>query len=164
MALNKLIDEYLTYRREVLFEDRTGSLTVQRNEFEVQLQAVQQELTGFMGRNGVADFESERGSLQSLLATTRADLLSVQARQREAQGRYSSTDQSYQREPSEIRLSFETDNSRRRIELESQLADLQTRYTDDSQPVMDARRRIEENYSLTAMINAYENLYLEMAK
>jgi uncharacterized protein involved in exopolysaccharide biosynthesis len=142
-ALNKLIDEYLTYRREVLFEDRTGSLTEQRNVFEVQLQTVQQELTGFMGRNGVADFESERTSLQSLLATTRADLLSVQARQREAEGRYTSTEQSYQREPAEIRLSFETDNSRRRIELESQLADLQTRYTDESQPVMDARRRIE---------------------
>jgi uncharacterized protein involved in exopolysaccharide biosynthesis len=143
LALNKLIDEYLTYRREVLFEDRTGSLTDQRNEFEVQLQAVQQELTGFMGRNGVADFESERTSLQALLASTRADLLSVQVRQREAQGRYSSTDESYRREPAEIRLSFESDNSRRRIELESQLADLQTRYTDDSQPVMDAKRRIE---------------------
>ena len=143
MALNKLIDEYLSYRREVLFEDRTGSLTEQRTEFEVQLQSVQQELTGFMGRNGVADFESERGSLQTLLAATRADLLSVQARQREAQGRYVSTDQSYQREPAEIRVSFETDNSRRRIELMSQLADLQTRYTDDSQPVMDAKRRIE---------------------
>lgn len=143
LALNRLIDEYLTYRREVLFEDRTGSLTEQRNEFEVQLQAVQQELTGFMGRNRVADFESERGSLQTLLASTRADLLSVQARQREAQGRYVSTDQSYQHEPTEVRISFESDNSRRRLELQSTLADLQTRYTDDSQPVMDAKRRIE---------------------
>lgn len=143
LALNKLIDEYLIYRREVLFEDRTSSLTQQRNEFDVQLQNVQAELTNFMGRNGVADFESERGSLQALLASTRADLLSVQARQREAQGRYSSTDQSYQREPAEIRLSFESDNSRRRLELVSQLAELQTRYTDDSQPVMDARRRLE---------------------
>jgi uncharacterized protein involved in exopolysaccharide biosynthesis len=143
VALNKLIDEYLTYRREVLFEDRTGSLTQQRSEFEVQLQSVEQEITGFMGRNGVADFESERVSLQGLLANTRADLLSVQARQREAQGRWSSTDESYQREPAEMRLSFESDNSRRRIELISQLADLQTRYTDDSQPVMDAKRRLE---------------------
>jgi uncharacterized protein involved in exopolysaccharide biosynthesis len=150
-ALNKLIDEYLVYRREVLFEDRTGTLTQQRNEFEAQLQTVQQELTGFMGRNGVSDFESERGSLQALLASTRADLLNVQARQREAQGRYSSTDQSYQREPSEIRLSFESDNSRRQIELASQLADLQTRYTDDSQPVMDAKRRIE---ALDAILNS----------
>jgi uncharacterized protein involved in exopolysaccharide biosynthesis len=142
-ALNKLIDEYLGYRREVLFEDRTGSLTNQRNEFEVQLQAVQQEITSFMGRNGVADFESERGSVQSLLAGVRADLLSVQVRQREAQGRWSSTDESYRAEPEEKRISFESDNSRRRIELASQLADLQTRYTDDSQPVRDAQRRIE---------------------
>ena len=143
LALNRLIDEYLGYRREVLFEDRTGSLSNQRTEFEVQLQAVNQELTGFMGRNGVADFEAERTSTQVLLANVRADLLSVQARQREAQGRWASTNQSYEREPAEVRLSFETDNSRRRIELASQLADLQTRYTDDSQPVRDAQRRIE---------------------
>jgi uncharacterized protein involved in exopolysaccharide biosynthesis len=143
LALNKLIDEYLTYRREVLFEDRTESLTQQRSEFEVQLQGVQQEITGFMARNDVADFESERTSLQGLLASTRSELLSVQARQREAQGRYASTDASYQREPTEVRQSFESDNSRRRIELVTQLADLQTRYTDDSQPVQDAQRRIE---------------------
>jgi uncharacterized protein involved in exopolysaccharide biosynthesis len=142
-ALNKLIDEYLTYRREVLFEDRTNSLTQQRGEFEVQLQTVQQELTGFLARNDVADFDAERASLQGLLASTRSELLSVQGRQREAQGRYVSTDASYQREPAEIRLSFESDNSRRRIELVSQLVELQTRYTDDSQPVRDARRRIE---------------------
>jgi uncharacterized protein involved in exopolysaccharide biosynthesis len=142
-ALNKLIDEYLTYRREVLFEDRTNSLTQQRGEFEVQLQTVQQELSGFLARNDVADFDAERGSLQGLLAATRSELLSVQGRQREAQGRYVSTDASYQREPAEIRLSFESDNSRRRIELVSQLVELQTRYTDDSQPVRDARRRIE---------------------
>jgi uncharacterized protein involved in exopolysaccharide biosynthesis len=142
-VVNKHIDEYLTYRREVLFEDRTDSLTQQRSEFEVQLQAVQQEITGFMARNDVADFEAERTSLQGLLANTRADLLGVQARQREAQGRFSSSDQSYQREPAEVRLSFESDNSRRRIELVSQLAELQTRYTDESQPVQDARRRIE---------------------
>jgi uncharacterized protein involved in exopolysaccharide biosynthesis len=143
LALNRLIDEYLAYRRDVLFEDRTASLTQQRSEFEVELESVQQELTAFMAANGVADFEAERLSLQTLLATTRAELFAVEARSREAQGRYSSTEQSYQREPSEIRLSFESDNSRRRIELASQLADLQTRYTDDSQPVINAKRRIE---------------------
>lgn len=142
-ALNRHIDEYLTYRREVLFEDRTDSLTQQRSEFEVQLQSVQQELTGFLARNDVADFDAERASLQGLVASTRAELLTVQGRQREALGRYTSTDQSYQREPAEIRLSFESDNSRRRIELVSQLAELQTRYTDESQPVQDARRRLE---------------------
>ena len=32
-VLNTMIDEYLTYRREVLFEDQTGALRTQRNEF-----------------------------------------------------------------------------------------------------------------------------------
>ncbi|MEN9873733.1 MAG: hypothetical protein RL186_630, partial [Pseudomonadota bacterium] len=142
-ALNRLIDEYLNYRREVLFEDRTDSLNKQLNEFEIELQNVQADITAFLNRNGVADFESERTALQNLLADVRAELLKVRAGQREAEGRWSSTAQSLQGEPREILESFESDNSRRRIELASQLLELQSRYTDDSAPVRDARRRIE---------------------
>jgi uncharacterized protein involved in exopolysaccharide biosynthesis len=152
-ALNRLIDEYLGYRREVLFEDRTGSLTQQRNEFEVQLAGVQQELGGFMGRLGVADFETERNSLQALVASTRQELLNVESRRSEAEGRLSATNANYAREPAEIRQSFETDNSRRRIELQQQLADLLTRYTEESQPVQDQRRRIE---ALDGVLNSDE--------
>lgn len=142
-VLNTMIDEYLTYRREVLFEDQTGALRVQRNEFDTRLQELEAEITAFLGANGVADFEGERAALQSLLSTARADLLNVQSRQREAEGRFAASDRSYRSEPREVRLSFETDNSRRRIELASQLAELQTRYTEQSQPVQDMRRRIE---------------------
>ncbi|WP_313585865.1 Wzz/FepE/Etk N-terminal domain-containing protein [Aquidulcibacter sp.] len=142
-VLNTLIDEYLTYRREVLFEDQTGALRTQRNEFETRLQEAEAEITAFLGANGVADFEGERAALQSLLSTARADLLNVQARQREAEGRFAASDRSYRSEPREVQLSFETDNSRRRIELATQLAELQTRYTEQSQPVQDMRRRIE---------------------
>jgi uncharacterized protein involved in exopolysaccharide biosynthesis len=142
-VLNTMIDEYLTYRREVLFEDQTGGLRVQRNEFETRLQEVEAEIATFQGANGVTDFESERLALQSLLSSTRADLLNVQSRQREAEGRFAESDRSYRSEPLEVRISFETDNSRRRIELASQLAELQTRYTEQSQPVQDMRRRIE---------------------
>ncbi|GBF57588.1 hypothetical protein PbB2_01256 [Candidatus Phycosocius bacilliformis] len=142
-VLNAMIDEYLSYRREVLFEDLTGSLKVQRSEFETRLQEVEGEVTAFLGANGVADFEAERQALQGLLSSARADLLNVQSRLREAEGRYASSDRSFRNEPREVRLSFETDTSRRRLELTTQLAELQTRYTDQSQPVQDMRRRIE---------------------
>jgi uncharacterized protein involved in exopolysaccharide biosynthesis len=152
-ALNTLIDEYLAYRKEVLFEDRSGSLASQRNEFEVQLDAVEAELNSFLARNGVADFEGERASVQSLLSATRAELLNVQSRQSEARGRLSATVDNLSREPEEVRQSFETDNTRRRIELQQQLADLLTRYTEDSQPVQDQRRRIA---ALDAVLNSEE--------
>lgn len=142
-ALNTLIDQYLEYRKEVLFEDRSGSLAAQRNEFEVQLDAVEAELSTFLASNGVADFEGERAAVQSLLSTTRGELLAVQARLSEARGRLSATDANFQREPGEVRQSFETDISRRRLELLQQLADLRTRYTEESQPVQDLLRRIE---------------------
>lgn len=150
-TLNRWIDEYLSYRREVLFEDRSGPIGKQRNEFATELDVVQRELDAFLKNNGVADFDSERVALQSLLATTRQELLMAQSRLSEAQGRYNSTNRSFSSEPNQIRLSFETDNSRRRMELQQQLAELQTKYTDESQPVMDMKRRIE---SLDSLLNS----------
>lgn len=152
-ALNTLIDEYLAYRKEVLFEDRSGPLAAQRTEFEVQLEAVEQEIAGFLAGTGVADFEAERSALQGLLASTRAELLAVQSRVSEARGRLSVTSSNFAREPSEVRQSFETDTSRRRIELQQQLADLRTRYTDESQPVQDQLRRIA---ALDELLNSAE--------
>jgi uncharacterized protein involved in exopolysaccharide biosynthesis len=142
-ALNKLIDEYLSYRREVLFEDRSSGLAGQKNQFESELEAVQREISDFLAANGVSDFDAERLALQNLLATTRQELLMSQSRLSESRGRLASSSASYSREPSQIRLSFESDNSRRRLELQQQLADLLTRYTETSQPVVDMRRRID---------------------
>jgi uncharacterized protein involved in exopolysaccharide biosynthesis len=152
-TLNTLIDEYLAYRKEVLFEDRSGPLAAQRNEFEVQLEAVEAEMSGFLAANGVADFEAERAAVQGLLSTTRAELLNVQSRASEARGRLAATTGNFNREPGEVRQSFETDNSRRRIELQQQLEDLRTRYTEQSQPVQDQLRRIE---ALERLLNSPE--------
>ena len=143
MALNKLIDEYLVYRREVLFEDRSLGLEGQKNQFTTELDAVQNEINDFLSANGVSDFDAERLALQNLLATTRQELLMSQSRLSEAKGRLASSSNSFSREPSQVRLSFESDNSRRRLELQQQLADLLTRYTETSQPVVDLRRRID---------------------
>ncbi|KAF0113730.1 MAG: hypothetical protein FD128_1126, partial [Hyphomonadaceae bacterium] len=143
MALNKLIDEYLVYRREVLFEDRSLGLEGQKNQFTTELDAVQNEINDFLSANGVSDFDAERLALQNLLAITRQELLMSQSRLSEAKGRLASSSNSFSREPSQVRLSFESDNSRRRLELQQQLADLLTRYTETSQPVVDLRRRID---------------------
>lgn len=150
-TLNRWIDEYLSYRREVLFEDRSGPIGIQKSEFSGELIAVEKEVEAFLKQMGVADFDSERVALQSLLANIRQELLNTQSRLSEAQGRFNSTNRSFAREPNQIRASFETDNSRRRLELQQQLAELQTKYTDESQPVMDMKRRIE---SLDALLNS----------
>lgn len=150
-ALNKLIDEYLIYRREVLFDDRAQGYGGQVSQFSTELEAVQNEINDFLTINGVSDFEAERVSLQNLLGTTRQELLMAQSRLSEAQGRYHSSHSSFSREPSQIRLSFESDNSKRRLELQQQLADLLTRYTEDSQPVQDVKRRLD---ALDALLNS----------
>lgn len=141
-ALNKLLDEYLVYRREVLFEDRSGALSDQTNEFSTELAEIQAQLSGFLTSNGIADYDAEKTSIQTLLAATRQDLLSTISRRIEAEGRYSSTASSWAKEPNQIQLSFESDNSKRKIELQQQLAELLTKYTETSQPVLDMRRRI----------------------
>lgn len=141
-ALNKLLDEYLVYRRDVLFEDRSGALAGQTNEFSTELAEIQAQLSGFLTSNGIADYDAEKTSIQTLLAATRQDLLSTISRRIEAEGRYSSTASSWAKEPNQIQLSFESDNSKRKIELQQQLAELLTKYTETSQPVLDMRRRI----------------------
>lgn len=141
-ALNKLIDEYLHYRREVLFEDRSEGLSGQALEFSNELAVVQAGINQFLIDNNISDYEAERASMQSLLASTRQELLMTISRRTEAEGRFSSTNNSYSKEPGQIRLSFESDISKRKIELQQQLSELLTKYTEESQPVQDMRRRI----------------------
>lgn len=142
-TLNKLIDEYLLYRREVLFEDRSEGLGGQALEFSNELNDVQNQINQFLIANNISDYEAEKSSIQSLLGTTRQELLMTISRRTEAEGRFSATDNSYSKEPSQIRLSFETDVSKRKLELQQQLSELLTKYTEESQPVKDLRRRIE---------------------
>lgn len=141
-TLNKLIDEYLHYRREVLFEDRSEGLGGQALEFSNELNDVQNQINQFLIANNISDYESERASIQSLLGNTRQELLMTISRRTEAEGRFSATDNSFTKEPGQVRLSFETDISKRKIELQQQLSELLTKYTEESQPVQDMRRRI----------------------
>lgn len=142
-TLNKLIEEYLVYRRKVLFEDRSQGLGGQAAEFAKELDNVQAQINNFLVENHMSDYEAERTANQNLLATTRQELMATISRRTEAQGRFSSTNAYYSKEPSEVRLSFESDNSKRLIELQQQLAELLTKYTEQSQPVQDMRRRID---------------------
>jgi len=104
--------------------------------------AVQTQINNFLVANHMSDYEAERTANQNLLATTRQELMATISRRTEAQGRFSSTNAYYSKEPSEVRLSFESDNSKRLIDLQQQLAELLTKYTEESQPVQDMRRRI----------------------
>lgn len=141
-ALNKLIDEYLLYRKEVLFENRAGVLGKQKTEFNNELDAVQAQIESLLTQNGVADYESEKNSVFAQLSLSRQELLNTQSRLSEAIGRSSATNSSYSREPSQVRLSFESDNTRRKIDLEQQMAELLTKYTEQSQPVQELQKRI----------------------
>lgn len=141
-SLNKMIDEYLVYRRQVLFENRTPGFQEQKDEFSKQLEVVNGQINEFLKANGVSDYDAERTALQTMLATTRQELMSTTTRLYESEGRYSSTSSTYSKIPSEVRLSFETDNSKKRLELQQQLSDLMTRYTDNAQPVVEMKKRI----------------------
>ena len=151
LSLNKMIDEYLVYRRQVLFENRTPGFQEQKDEFSRQLEVVNGQISAFLKANGVSDYEAERTALQTLLANTRQELLSTTTKLYESEGRYSSTSSTYSQIPSEVRLSFETDNSKKRLELQQQLSDLLTRYTDNAQPVIEMKKRIA---ALDGVINS----------
>ena len=141
-ALNELINEYLIYRRMVLFENRTPGFEEQTDEFSKELASVNNQISEFLKTNNISDFDAENTNLQNLLATTRQSLYDATSKLSEAEGRYSSTSTAYSRLPSEIRLSFETDNSKRKMELQQQLSELRTKYTEQSRPVREMKQRI----------------------
>ncbi|VAV98979.1 hypothetical protein MNBD_ALPHA06-909 [hydrothermal vent metagenome] len=78
-VLNAVIDEYLTYRREVLLDDGNGSYGKERETTEGKLDEINTALALFLNKNGIGDFEAERlaagvryGALNDLLLTAKA--------------------------------------------------------------------------------------------
>lgn len=150
-SLDTLINQYLEYRRQVLFEDRSKALEFQADDFKKQLDIINAELAQFLKTNNITDFDAERTSLQTILSATRQEYLTTQNKLSEAEGRYSATNKSYANIPNKVQLSFETDISKRKVELQQQLAELLTKYKEDSQPVRDLREKIR---AVDAVLNS----------
>ncbi|MEI9965932.1 MAG: hypothetical protein WDM92_16135 [Caulobacteraceae bacterium] len=85
--LNKLLDEYLTYRRTVLLGGAEPYLDDQVKQFQQRLADTDAAYQAFLAENNIDDFDAEKASLNSLQASMTDESYRVQARLKEIAGR-----------------------------------------------------------------------------
>jgi len=145
-VLNKLLDEYLVFRRTVLLDAANPYVDEQRKAFEGQLNEVDTTYQAFLAENGIGDFESEKNSLNALQASITDENYKVQARLREVEGRLGEMGRQEGAVAPEIGLYHDTDPaaSQKLNQLMIERQDLLSRYKLDATPVREKDRQIAQ--------------------
>jgi uncharacterized protein involved in exopolysaccharide biosynthesis len=150
LILNTLVDEYLRYRKTVLFERDIGPLDQQRQSFQAQLDKVDAAYQKFLADNGIGDFEAEKTSLGQIYSQLLTDSYSVGAQSAETQGRLSVTAREVSTAPQEIGLFRDLDHTGqdKLVQLKADRQDLLSRYRPNAQPVHDIDQKIAAQQAL----------------
>ncbi len=144
LALNALVDEYLTYRREVLMGGESEGLANQSDELDTRASEASRALAVFLGTHEIGDFESELTSLATRASDVDAQLLDVQTRRGEADARLAALRRQLRSEPAQIELYSESDARRQLVEAQLERETALSRYQEDSAPVREIDRRISQ--------------------
>lgn len=153
LALNKLVEVYLTYRKQVLIDGAQPATAQQQGVLEQRLAVADNALQTFMANNQLGDFDSEKTSLSTLHASLVDENFRVQARLSEIAGRLGEIDRQASTVSPEISLYRDTNatSNDKLLQLKLDRQDLLSRYQPDSQPVKDVDRKIAD---LQAMISS----------
>lgn len=151
-VLNRLVDEYLQYRKQVLLDVLPPLLAEQRRAFQNRLGAADQAYEDFLQANRIGDFAAEKTSLSALAAALTDESYRVEARLQEVQGRLGAIAADYAELPSEISLQrdISTTSADRLLTLRLEREDLLSRYTPDARPVVEINERIAQLEKLIA--------------
>ncbi len=152
LVLNRLLDEYLVYRRQVLQGASAPVLDQQMKGFEDQLSATDTAYQTFLASNDVTDFDAEKISLNNLQTSLTDESYRVQARLKEIDGRLGEMGRQAGRVSPEISLYQDTDPaaSQKLLQLQIDRQDLLSRYKPDAQPVKDIDQKIASLQGLVA--------------
>jgi uncharacterized protein involved in exopolysaccharide biosynthesis len=153
LILNRLVEGYLEYRKEVFVDVISPQIGQQRAGFERRLVDADNAYQNFLKRNGVSDFATEKASLGVLYQTVLDEQFKTNAALREAQGRLGSVRARIGEAPSEIMLQRDLDLSvpTKLLQLRADRQDLLSRYLPDAEPVKELDAKIAE---LDAMITS----------
>lgn len=152
LVLNRLIDEYLVYRRSVLSDPSTSYLADQRRVFADKLAGVDTDYQGFLAENGITDFEAEKTSLNSLQAALTDENYKIQARLQEVEGRLGEMGRQAGAVPAEINIQRDTDpaTQQKLTQLMIERQDLLSRYKPNAQPVREKDGQIAKLQAMAA--------------
>lgn len=144
--LNRIIETYFDYRREV-FQDTTSPLLQnQREAIARQLDSADAAYEAFLAQNGLADFETERTAVTSAYQAAFNERLQVEAQLRQAEGRLAGLNAQLAATPAEIALQQDLNLSAQDtiLQLRTERENLLTRYQPDAPPVREIDQRIAQ--------------------
>ena len=143
-VLNSVIDNYLSYRREVLSDVTLPLVVQQRRAFEEKLAGAESALEDFLSANRIGDFTADKAALGTTQAALQDERYRVQARLQEVEGRLGAlTRQSL---PSQVDLYRDVDMTaeNRLRDLRIQREELLSRYQPAARPVREVEVQIAQ--------------------
>jgi uncharacterized protein involved in exopolysaccharide biosynthesis len=143
-ALNRLVDEYLSYRRDILVGGESDALSHQSQDLDQRSADANAALSAFLSTNGIADFDAEMTALAARATDAETQSYDAAAKRGEALARAQALRARYNSEPAEIELYSESDARKALVDLQVEREQLLTHYQDDAPPVREIDRRINQ--------------------
>ena len=148
--VNLFIKKYLDARKALFVEGSSDIITERRRATDEQLSANERAIQKFLRRNGISDFDSERGGvtkrteeLRTLLNTLRGDMT-------ETERALATVEQQLRGIPQDIDLFVDDRASQRIAQAELELKQLLAKYLPGSPPVRQKEVELNELKSLIA--------------
>lgn len=145
-VLNTVIDQYLTYRREVFQDRATPAIQSQRRAFQDALAEADRAYEQFLASNDLGDFATARATLAATYQSVFTERLSIQAQLNQSGQRLATLQAQLAQTPAEIALQQDLNIAAQDqiLQLRTERENLLARYRPDSQPVREIEGRIAQ--------------------
>lgn len=143
-VLNTVIDQYLTYRREVFQDRATPAIRSRREAFEDELETADRAYEEFLRSHQIGDFATARATLAASYQTIFTERLSVQAQLNQTAQRLTTLSNQLFNMDREIPLQQDLNVSAQDqiLQLRTQREQLLSRYQADAAPVQEIEAQI----------------------
>jgi len=152
LILNRLVETYLEYRKEVFRDVSSPVLLAQKTAFEKRLVEADAAYEAFLREHDLGDFPTEKQSLSALYQNVLDERYKVEARLREVRAQLSTLEAGLAAVPTEVGVQRDLDltASQKLQAARVERQELLSRYKPDAQPVKDVEARIAELERLLA--------------
>lgn len=152
LILNRLVETYLEYRKEVFRDVSSPVLLAQKEAFEKRLVEADAAYEAFLREHDLGDFPTEKQSLSALYQNVLDERFKVEARLREVRAQLSTLSAGLAAVPAEVGVQRDLDltASQKLQGARVERQELLSRYTPNAQPVKDVDARIAELERLLA--------------
>lgn len=149
-TLNMFIEKYLEARKALFVEGSSDDIAERRRATAKQLDANEAKIANFLRKNGVSDFDSERGGVTKRTEELRTQLNTLRSNMTETERALATVEQQLRDTPERIDLYVDDRASQRIAQAELELKQLLAKYVPGSPPVRQKESELNELKSLLA--------------